>query len=167
MGVLSLQQDDVLFAQDLPPSVNRQLQQAVSLYHDTDRAEQSLWQAHELAPDRLEVYIALYKFYFYKGRLEEAETVVYSALRVAAELGGFVSDWSLLDESSAPWTPAEGVVRFYLYSLKALAFIRLRLDDAAMAQQILAKLLQLDPEDQVGASVIVDLALAVEEGEHG
>ena len=167
MSLLSFQQDDVLFAQDLPPRVNSHLQQAVVLYQDTERAEQSLWKAHALAPDRLEVYIALYKFYFYKGRLADAERVAYLALDVAAELGGFSANWNELDDSSAIWMPAQGAPRFFMYTLKALAFIRLRRNDANMAREILAKIQQLDPEDQVGASVIADLALGLGEEGHG
>lgn len=162
-----MQQDDVLFAQDLPPLVNDHLQEAVTLYHDTARAEQALWSAYELAPERLEVHIALYKFYFYKGRLADAERITYKALEISSSLGGFSANWSELDEHSAQWTPAESMARFYLYTLKALAFIRLRRDDAEMAKEILDKIQQLDPEDQVGASVIVDLALGAGAVGHG
>jgi hypothetical protein len=45
-------------------------------------------------------------------------------------------------------------MRFYHFSLKALAFIRLRRGDAEESLALLAKLAEIDPNDQVGAEVI-------------
>jgi tetratricopeptide (TPR) repeat protein len=166
MGVIPLRHDDVLFASDLPPVVNTILQEAVALYHDTLGAEEKLWSAYDLAPERLEVYVALYKFYFYKGRMADAEKVVHMALEKAAQLDGFDVDWRKLNKQNALWQPAVGPTRFYLYSLKALAFIRLRRNDPTEARTILDKLMELDPNDQVGGSVILDLALGSGETGH-
>jgi hypothetical protein len=52
---------------------------------------------------------------------------------------------------------------FYLYTLKALAFIKLRQNQLSQAQVILAMMKELDPEDRSGASVIMDLAEAMQE----
>ena len=153
--------DKVLFATDTPADVDALLQQAVALYDNTQQAESTLWQAFKLGPDRLEVYVALYKFYFYKNLIEEAQSVVMMSLRKAAELGGFNPAWEQLTEDSCTWTPAPEPQRQYLYSLKALAFINLRQKRNTQARAILDKLKQLDPEDQVGASVIEDLAEAM------
>lgn len=51
----------------------------------------------------------------------------------------------------------------YLYTLKALAFIKLRQGFTADAQLVLSHLQQLDPEDLSGASVIIDLAAGITE----
>ena len=52
---------------------------------------------------------------------------------------------------------------FYLYTLKALAFIKLRRQQAQEAESILALLRELDPEDRCGASVVMQLAHALPE----
>ena len=52
---------------------------------------------------------------------------------------------------------AIGPARFWLFTLKALAFIRLRRGDRAEAQALLEKAAQLDPADNMGASVIASL----------
>ena len=157
--------DRVLFAVDMPPSINALMQQAVAAYDDTQRAESLLWQAQKLGPEQLAIYVALYKFYFYKNFLRQAENVVHMALSQAAELGGFESDWRQLTPASTDWSVGDSPQRYYLYSLKALAFIRLRLDDAEMGTAILHHLAELDPEDQVGSSVLLDLAVALVEDE--
>ena len=158
MSIMSLRQDSVLFASDMPKEVNDILQEAVVLYDDTELAKEKLLEALEIAPHRLEVYVALYKFYFYKNLIDDAEWVALKALSEAATQGGFSADWTTLTANSTKWTPAPDVQRFYLYTLKALAFINLRKNRTDLANAILNKLTILDPKDQVGGSVIRDLA---------
>jgi tetratricopeptide (TPR) repeat protein len=153
-------EDRVYFARDIKPEVNACLQQAVACANDFERARALLHQAKEMDPDQLEVYTALYKFYFYRGYLDEAEMVTGESLARAAQQGGFDPDYTVLTPSSTDWQQQDGAARAYLYSLKALAFIRLRKDDRAGALAVLDKLQELDPEDQVGGSVIVELAEA-------
>jgi tetratricopeptide (TPR) repeat protein len=163
MSITSLRQDGVLFAADMPPEIDAILQEAVVLYEDTERAEEALKKAFDMAKGRLEVYVALYKFYFYKNRIDDAEAVALDSLKEAAQQGGFSSDWSVLTAESTQWTPAPDAQRFYLYTLKALAFVNLRKGNNARAEALLDKLLELDPKDQVGGSVIRDLALGMED----
>ena len=155
--------DDLCFGHGLPVDIKLLLQRATRAYEDTPVAESLLMQARTLAPDALEVGIALYKFYFYKFRLVEAEAVALQTLTRAAELGRFAPDWNQLDIHAASWSEPLGPERAYLFTLKALAFINLRLDRLYDAKAILAKLDELDPMDQVGGSVIRDLAARMEE----
>lgn len=150
-----------------PPAVAECLRQAAACYRDTARADALLRQALALDPDCLAVYFALYKFHFYRGLLAEAEQAARAALARAAHLGDFGAEWESLARSGTEWDAADGPRRFYLFSLKALAFIRLRRADAAGGRAILAKLAELDPFDRVGSSVIMELAHALDEGAPG
>ncbi|MHB0919068.1 MAG: hypothetical protein ACYC1G_14955 [Thiobacillus sp.] len=142
----------------LPPGVADWLAQAVASYPNTERAEFLLCTAQALAPECLPVYFALYKFYFYKRMLPQAEEVALHALEIAARQGGFSPDWARLDAHSTDWRRVDAPQHFYLFTLKALAFIRLRLGRSEDSHALLAKLQELDPLDTVGASVIRDLA---------
>ena len=82
------------------------------------------------------------------------------ALAESARQGGFAVRWGELRYWSANWS--EGPGRFYLFSLKALAFIRLRLHGLKAAGPLLEKLRELDPQDCVGSSVIAELAEGVQ-----
>jgi tetratricopeptide (TPR) repeat protein len=155
--------EQILFGQNIPVPVNALLQQAVNAYDDTERAESLLREAQRMNPEQLEVYIALYKFYFYKLRLEEAESVARDALTRAAGQGGFDTDWRQLTHTSTDWSQCDGPARVYLYSLKALGFIRMRRMDFAGGEAILDKLAELDPQDQVGGSVLRELAAGLRE----
>jgi len=151
-------EERVRFGRSLPPEVNALLQQAASHADDFPEAEQSLLTARRMAPEQLEVLVALYKLYFYRGLTEQAERIVTDALTGAASGGGFASDWRMLGPDSTDWRVSEGPARIYLYSLKALTFIRLRQGDPDGAAELLATLRRLDPDDQVGAGVLSDLA---------
>jgi hypothetical protein len=147
-----------LFGGAAPTAIAALLEQAMQSYAETENAERLLWQAHREAPDALPVYFSLYKFYFYKGNLEQAELAARMALIAAARLGQFNADWRDLRPDSADWADYEAPSHFYLFSLKALAFIRLRRADTEGSSAILAKLEELDPVDSVGASVIRSVA---------
>jgi tetratricopeptide (TPR) repeat protein len=155
----------VTFARDIRPEVNNALQNAVACADDFERARAYLYQARSLDPDQLEVYVALYKFCFYRGRFDEAENIALEALARAADNGGFARDWTALDVSSTDWTRIDTTARLYLYSLKALGFIRLRKGDSAGASDVLQTLARLDPDDQVGGTVVMTLAASVADDE--
>lgn len=149
------------YAGDVPACAGGLLEEAMSVYTDTARAEALLQRAQREAPEALPVYFSLYKFYFYKGRLDLAERAARQALAAAARQGGFPGDFAVLTAETADWNRHDGPEHFFLFSLKALAFIRLRRGDKADCERILAKLAELDGADTVGASVIGSIAAGV------
>ncbi len=147
-----------VFGGEASPVVTQLLREAAAAYQQTSRAEAILWSAQAIDPTCLPVYFALYKFYFYKYRLMDAEKVALMGLETAAHQGGFPADWSHLSPLSASWRMTDGPPHFYLFTLKALAFIRLRLGRPGESLALLGKLREPDPGDSVGSSVIHDLA---------
>ncbi len=154
-------EDGVLFDLNLPPVLNALLQKAAQSYDNPAQAESLLKQAYKLDNQQLAVYLALYKFYAYQNRMSEAEQAVYQGLELAASQGNFRKNWQNLDYHSTDWSKPSGAKRFYLYSLKALAFIYLRQDKRDDALKVLTKLQELDPKDEVGGSVVANLATCV------
>ena len=124
-------------------------------------AEQALRHTLHSHPGHLASYVDLCKLYFYSSRLAEAERVARAALMEAARQGGFAPDWCYIEAVGAAWKASDGPHRVYLYMLKALAFIRMRLGDVDGGRAILGHLARLDPEDLVGSSVVSDLAEAL------
>ena len=143
---------------DVPEHVDLKLQAAVAARESPETCEALLWEAHQLGPRALPVFYALYKVYFNQKRLAEAERAALIGLDAAAHHLGVSTDWrALTPDSAADWT-VEGAARFYLFTMKALAFINLRRDKPDVAAQLLAKLAELDPTDHVGYGVIALLA---------
>jgi hypothetical protein len=161
-GPLPLVEERVSFGRVIPAEVNVLLQQAAAHADDFDRSECALLAARRVAPGQLEVFIALYKLYFYRGLVEQAEQVVRETLQTAADSGAFDADWRRLTRTGVDWQVCEGPARVYLYTLKALSFIRLRRNDSRGAAELLAALARLDPDDQVGADVLRDMIGALE-----
>ena len=147
----------VRFGRHLDAVCNAYLQEAAASVQ-SDRAAALLNKAARRAPDALAVDVARYKFYFYRGDLAEAERIVRTALAKAATQGGFEPDWRRGREALAGRGDTDGPQRYYLYALKALAFIRLRRGAAEEALSILQGLQALDPGDLVGSSVIAEIA---------
>jgi hypothetical protein len=148
-----------MVTEDLPERISGYLKAAASANNDWRESESLLLRAQAAEPECLYVYYTLYKLYFGHNRLSDADRAIYLALDAAAKQAGIPSDWHVLNAESCDWTNVSSPQHFYLFSLKALAFVRLRqhcLDDA---NQILKKLRELDPTDTVGASVIESYAL--------
>ena len=165
MTAVAFVEERVMFNPNMPAEVNHLLQAAVAASSvDQNRAEKLFLQAQALDRHCLQTYFALYKFYFFQKRLVDAERIVMAGLEEAARQGGFPSDYRRLVQNRQKWDLyANEIALFYLYTLKALAFIKLRLGFTLDAKLVLSHLQQLDPEDLSGASVIMDLAAGISE----
>lgn len=142
------------FGGEVSPAIARLLNDASAAHATPARAEAALWSAYLLNRDCLPVYFALYKFYFYRGQLDTAEDVVRKALVAAARLAGFDPNWETATAQTTDWTDRLAPQHFWLFSLKALAFIRLRARDLEESARLIERLQELDPQDSVGWSVI-------------
>lgn len=145
---------DVLVSLDL----QRLLHEPLNISSDWGRAEQLLLRVVNRMPEQLELKIALYKMYAYAGRFDQSRALIYQVLEQAANRAGFHTDWRHLSVTSAHWENARGAVRLYLYSLKALGFVSLRAGNIPLAHDVLSKLMELDIQDEVGGSVVYDMA---------
>lgn len=123
-----------------------------------DEKEAILLAAIEQWPRALDTYIALYKFYFRTAQYQQAEAQVWKTLFEASRQGGFNRNYRRLTRSSANWLDDKSIARLYLFSLKALGVIRLRRGKIPQAKNVLTKLLELDPYDEIGGSNFLAIA---------
>lgn len=158
-----LKGDDALFAEallggGLPEKAEWHLWQAGLSYHADGVAEVHLKQAEALAPGHAAVLIGLYRFYFYKGRLNEALDIARRCLQKAAEENKLPSDWRNVSASDASFGHYEEIApRFFLFTLKGYAYLQMRLGNVEEGREALMKLLDLDPSDKIGARVLLDV----------
>ncbi len=142
----------------VPLALQQLLRADLDVSQDWGRAEQLLLQARSALPESLEILVALYKLYAYSNRFDESLALIRAVLAAASSRAGFDADWRSLEPGSAAWYPAQGAVRHYLYALKAMGFVSLRRGDLKTASAVLEKLAGLDPFDQVGGSVVLEMA---------
>ncbi|MBW9249542.1 MAG: hypothetical protein GJU72_10830 [Acidithiobacillus ferriphilus] len=142
----------------LPEAAERHLHLAARSYADDVRAEDHLMDAIAIAPEHMVVYLGLYKFYFYKGRLSEALATARICLqRSAAELG-IDPDWRKVRERQADFGSFDAPrARFYMFVLKAYGYLHLRLGHLATGSKIMDKLIELDPTDKIQARVLLEV----------
>jgi len=142
----------------LPQMAGWHLRLAARSYRDDRIAEAHLWRAQAFAPTHAAVLIGLYRFYFYKNRLAEALEIARICLRKAARDNGLPLDWRTVRPEDAEFGDYAAVLpRFYLFTLKAHAYLSMRLGDLAEGHAAVAKLLELDPSDKIGAKVLLGI----------
>lgn len=158
---------DAVFGGGLPDAAERHLRQAGLSYHLDDIAEFHLRQAEALAPGHAAVLIGLYRFYFYKGRLADALDVAALCLTKAAHDNGLAADWRRVATGDAEFGRYEASApRFYLFTLKAWAYLQMRLGHLAAGHEAVLKLLELDPSDKIGARVLLEIIGRVGQDDH-
>jgi hypothetical protein len=159
VNLLTGAESTALFGGEISPSIR----------HLVDRARQApreeaaaiLWTACVSAPQSLPVYYLLYKLHAGLGELDRAEQAASKGLAAAARAAGLPADWRTVQPGQADFA-APGAARFWLFTLKALAFVQLRRGERGIAQALVDQLARLDPGDQIGASVV--RALLAESG---
>lgn len=148
----------MLFGEGRMPAVVRRLLEEAQSARASQR-EALLWTARASAPDSLAVYYLLYKHYATQGEVLEAERAARKGLAEAARQATLDADWKRVSAAQADFTQP-GPARFWLFTLKALAFLRLRAGGRNEAREMLDKLRELDPQDSLGSGVVKALAEA-------
>lgn len=141
----------------LPAEAEQELKLAGLHYTHSQVAESHLRRALAIAPGHFAVEIGLYRFYFYKGRLKEALGVARRCLETSATMIGVDLDWRAVRPEDADFDSYEPLPRFYLFCLKAYAYLNMRLGDLGEGSAAAFKLLLLDPKDRLNGSVLVDV----------
>lgn len=148
--------EDLVDFGEVSPAVNEILQEGVGLHrHDRAAADAAFRRALAVDPTALATWFCLYKIHTYAGDLDAALAMAEGGLAEAARQSDLGSDWTVW---RAEEIDLDGPARFALYTLKALAFIRLRRGERAEAARVLARLAELDPTDAVGGSVVAAIA---------
>ncbi len=158
MDLLDFEAQGLYFEQADVAGVKELIATAAENYADGD-AELPLLKAYFVAPESLNVLVALNRFYYYQHRLEEALTATTKALAVIGSTTAFPEDWSELNASHINEAPAESLtqIRLYLFTLKAVGFLNMRLENLDLSQAIFEKLVELDSKDRIGAQGLLEL----------
>jgi tetratricopeptide (TPR) repeat protein len=157
MDLLDFEAKDLYFDRPDAPEVERLIKQAAEDY--SSEAELPLLRAYFLAPESMNVLVALNRFYYYQHRLEDALSATGKALDVVRPAIGFPEDWRDLQPRHIEEVPPDLLtrVRLYLFALKAIGFLNMRLHRLDVSQSIFEKLVELDRMDRIGAKGLLEL----------
>lgn len=146
------------FGRGLPPEAERHLRLAGESFLRDEESLAHLQAARQVASEHVAVYIGLYRFYFYKHRLAEALEVARLCLAKAARDLGLAQDWRRTRPTDADFGSFEAVLpRFFLFTLKAYGYLQLRLGRLVEGRTALEKLVELDPDDKLGARRLLQI----------
>lgn len=147
--------ESTCFGGGLPAAAEAEMRMAGHAWHDEAVAETHLLRAFALAPEHPATHIGLYRFYFYRNRLEESLAVGLRCLEFAARINGLATDWRMVRAGEAEFGDFAAVLpRFYLFTLKGCAYLSLRLNRFEEGTAMLDKLAELDADDKLGGSVL-------------
>jgi len=156
MDLSKFEAHELYFDRPMPGPASDLLSRAAELYGDP-MAETLLLRAYLMAPDNLTVLVALYRYYFYQHRLEDALTIADRAIHSSARLLGFPEDWRGLTRGHVGHGARHsiGLVRFHLLALKAGGLVSLRLGRRESARRMLTKVAEMDEADRLGAKALL------------
>jgi tetratricopeptide (TPR) repeat protein len=157
---LDFEAQGLYFENQDAPEVENMIATAAENYASGE-AELPLLRAYFLAPNSLNVLVALNRFYYYQHRLEDALAATLKALAVIRPLIDFPEDWRDLQPHHISETPANLLtqVRLYLFTLKAIGFLNMRLELLEVSKSIFEKLVDLDGKDRIGAKGLLELVI--------
>jgi len=112
------------------------------------------WTAQAMAPAQLAIYYLLYKHHAARREFDQAERAARIGLAQAAQLAGLDADWQAVQPGASLDFAGDGPARFWLFTLKALAFIHLRSGRPDGARAFLAQIERVDPDARIGGDVI-------------
>ena len=158
MNLFTGEAADELFGGEVPAAVRAMLQEAQQAPREQLGA--LLWAAQACAPQCLATYYLLYKCHAGRREFALAERAARSGLAEAARQAGLPADWRSVQPG--PDFGGTGAARFWLFTLKALAFISVRSGQPEEARALLAQINRLDPQASVGGDVIAGLLAAAQ-----
>ena len=160
MDLLQFDAKDLYFDQEDSLEVRNLIQFASELY-GSGQAELPLLKAYLRAPESLNVLVALNRFYYYQHRLSEALLIAEKALVLIHRDIGFPDDWRDLQLQHISRAPEELLtrIRLYLFTLKSIGFLHMRLMNLPLSRGIFEKLVTLDDKDRIGAKGLLDLVM--------
>ena len=158
MDLLQFEAQDLYFEREDGDEVQTLIKSASEAYAGGD-AELPLLQAYLRAPESLNVLVALNRFYYYQHRLEEALLISEKALGLIRRELDFPEDWRLLESSHIVEAPKDWLtrIRLYLFTLKSIGFLNMRLENLNLSKAIFEKLVDLDSQDRIGAKGLLEL----------
>jgi hypothetical protein len=157
MDLMDFEGENLYFEELLPAEVEALLEKAGGSYAEGG-AEPPLLEAFKLAPESLNVLVAMYRFYYYQHRLEDALNIARQALALTARRLDIPLDWRRLGEAHLGVGPqAMALLRFHLLSLKAEAYLLMRLGHKDAGRAILTHLVALDAANRLGAKQLLEV----------
>lgn len=152
MNIVTGEASELFYGGEIPETVRALLQIAPRLL--PSQRGTLLWLAQATEPEALAIYYLLYKHHTSRRELNQAQRAAELGLVQAARQAGLAEDYRSVTALQTLDYAHDGPQRFWLFTLKALAFIRLRKGDASTAEDLLQRVARFAPDSGLGDEVI-------------
>lgn len=161
MDFFDFNAEPLYFDAPVSPAVDALLHEAAQRYGEAG-AELPLLRAYFYEPEHLTVLVALYRYFYYQQRYEDALRVAERAIAISLAQLNLPPRWQELTEPKVAQIAAQSMTltRFMLLALKGASYLLLRLGDAENALARLEKLTELDTKQRLGITELLTLARA-------
>jgi tetratricopeptide (TPR) repeat protein len=158
VDLLDFDSEDLYFDETLNPEAKQCLDNAAENYGD-EKAESELLRAYFLEPEHPMILVALYRYFYYQHRLNEALVVAERVLAVIGKRLELPRDWRDLSEGrlGSGVMISMTLIRFYMLALKGAGYLELRLGNYESALERLEKVAELDSKDRLGAQALLEV----------
>lgn len=136
---------------DLPAEAERELRAVGLCWEDAEAGEAHIKRALEIAPDHLATHYGAYKFYYYKRRLRDCLPHIEAWVQDGLKRNNLAADWRDVQPDDANFSDFDGDPRVLLFSLRAKGWLLAKLRRFDEGRELLKKVAELDPKDQMGA----------------
>ena len=159
MDLLDFEAQSLYFEDALTDEVSVLLDEAAQAYGN-EAADQKLLRAYFLEPDHLTVLVALYRYFYYQHRYEDAFLVAERAMEIVARRLELRCTWQqlTLQGLGAGIMKSMTLTRFYLMALKGSGYLKLRMGETENGLARLEKVSELDTDDRMGVRSLVQVA---------
>lgn len=160
MDLLDFEAKDLYFEREDSQEVQNLIKFASECYASGE-AELPLLKAYLKAPESLNVLVALNRFYYYQHRLHDALLVSERALAIIRQSIDFPESWQAIEVHHISDAPKDLLtrIRLYLFTLKSVGFLNMRLDNLTLSRNIFEKLVALDNKDRIGAKGLLEIVV--------
>jgi hypothetical protein len=141
---------------ELPAEVNQLLRAAAETWENTVQSEQYIQQALAAADGKLELWVAAYRYFFYKHNDAAALQIVTQVLQEITRLEGLPTDWAQL-EPILRQRQEEPQIRLYLNAYAASGLVRARLGEIERAKEITAQVSALEARREFCATTVFEV----------
>lgn len=167
MDLLDFSGEEMYFDEPVSPEVDSLLADAAHRYGEPG-AELSLLHAYFLEPRHLTVLVALYRYFYYRHRYQEALITADRAIAISAERLGVATRWQdlTLADLGRSVQVSMSLTRFLLLALKGAGYLLMRLGHPAEALGRFEKLAEIDTSDRLGINELLAMARKAVAEEH-
>lgn len=158
MDLMDFDGEGLYFDSEMPEDVSALINMAAENYGHTS-SEGYLLRAYFLAPNNLTVLVAMYRYYYYQHKLQDALLVAERALLSSGEQLQMPVDWRQLNERylGNAVMHSMSLLRFYMLSLKGAGYLMLRLGKIDEGVAMLEKVIDMDPHDRLGTKGLLEV----------